>query len=100
MAVKVELFTSDFCPRCAHAKTALKQAIAELGPERFELSMLDVVPEIDRAVALGILATPALAIDGKLVCSGSPTARKLKVILQSRLAESTAGKSHAAVSNR
>jgi predicted DsbA family dithiol-disulfide isomerase len=83
MAVKVELFTSDFCPRCAHAKTALKQAIAELGPER-----------------LGILATPALAIDGKLVCSGSPTARKLKVILQSRLAESTAGKSHAAVSNQ
>jgi protein-disulfide isomerase len=90
---------ADFCPHCAHAKEALEIAVADLGPERFELRVLDVVQEIDHAVALGVLATPAIAIDGKLAAPVSPTAHKLKAFLETCL-HSKAEESSGAISNR
>lgn len=79
--MKVELFTADSCPLCASAKTTLVAAINDLGRERFELQVLNVVEELDHAVALGVLATPAIAIDGKLVHLGKPTFENLKTVL-------------------
>ncbi len=84
--VKVELFTADFCSRCAGARTALVRAIEDLGQERFELRLLDVLEEIDHAVALGVLATPAIAVDGELVHPARPTVDKFRVILRDHLA--------------
>ena len=84
--VKVELFTANFCSRCAGARTALLRAIEDLGQERFEMCLLDVVEEIDHAVALGVRATPALAVDGELVHPARPTVDKFKVILRNHLA--------------
>ena len=55
MPVKVELFTTDFCPRCAGAKTALVGVIEDLGQKRFELRLLDVMEEINHAVEVGVL---------------------------------------------
>ena len=84
--VKVELITADFCSRCAGARTALVRAIEDLGQERFELRLLDVLEEIDHAVALGVLATPAIAVDGELVHPARPTVDKFRVILRDHLA--------------
>ena len=86
MTIKVELFTANFCPRCRGAKTALEGAIKALGREQFELRLLDVVEEIDHAVALGVLATPAIAVDGALVHAARPTVDRFKIILRDRLA--------------
>ena len=83
--VKVELFTANFCSRCAGAKTALVGAIEDLGRERFELRLLDVVEEIDYAVELGVLATPAIAVDGELIHPARPTADKFRLILRDYL---------------
>ncbi|HEN47038.1 MAG TPA: thioredoxin family protein [Mizugakiibacter sp.] len=43
--------------------------------------MLD---ELDYAVELGVLSTPAIAIDGELVFSGLPSVRKLRAALENR----------------
>ena len=84
--VKVELITADFCSPCAGARTALVRAIEDLGQERFELRLLDVVEEIDHAVEVGVLATPAIAVDGELVHPARPTVDKFRVILRDHLA--------------
>lgn len=86
MTVMVELFTSDSCPLCANAKARLVAAIDDLGRERFELHTFNVVEEIDHAVELGVLATPAIAIDGRLVHVGRLTVEKLKAVLDDQRA--------------
>ncbi len=86
MTVKVELFTADFCSRCRSARTALVRAIEDLGQERFELRLLDVVEEIDHAVEVGVRATPAITVDGELVHPARPTVDKFRVILRDHLA--------------
>jgi glutaredoxin len=100
MTVKIELFTTDFCPHCAHVRGALEDAVGRLGPERFELRLLDVVQEIDHAVELGVLATPAIAIDGKLVGPVSPSAGKLMAVLENYLTQAKAGENHARIPHR
>jgi protein-disulfide isomerase len=47
-------------------------------PADVQLNCIDVVENIDRAVALGILATPAIAIDGKLVFTKLPSDARLR----------------------
>ena len=86
MTIKVELFTADFCSRCAGARTALIRAIEDLGQEQFDLRLLDVVKEIDHAVEVGVRATPAIAVDGELVHPARPTVDKFRMLLRDHLA--------------
>lgn len=79
--VKVELFTSNLCENCAQAKIMLKNEVTRLGKTRFDVRFVDVIEQIDHAVALGVLATPAFAIDGKLVFTGLPKADVLSAEL-------------------
>jgi len=54
------------CPKCKllaeHAETAVK----ELGIE----ARVEKVTEIDKIIAMGVMATPALAVDGVVKSSG------------------------------
>jgi len=70
MKISVELFITNFCPRCASARDVLAATIESLGNDQFDVKMIDVVQEIDHAVAVGVRATPAIAVDGKLVWTG------------------------------
>ena len=85
MAVKVELFTSDVCSRCVQAREDLRTVIDELGTERFEVCVVNVVENLDRAVQLGVLSTPAIAIDGELMFTGVPSRKRLKATLEQSL---------------
>ena len=85
MTVKVELFTSDLCPRCSRAKAELRTVIDDLGAEYFELCLVNVVKHLDRAVALGVLSTPAMAIEGELVFAPLPRKNVLKAALKQYL---------------
>jgi len=44
-----------------------------------------VLEQLDYAVQLGVLATPALAIDGKLCFTGLPSVKKLRKLLDNTL---------------
>lgn len=85
MTIKIEVFSSPGCGKCAHAKAALKQAAAEFGPQHIEWREVNVLEEMDHAVALGVLSTPAIAIDGKLVFTSLPSAKKLRQAIEARL---------------
>lgn len=89
MAIQIELFSAPGCRRCAHAQQLVRQLVQEMGSERIGLRVADVVEELDYAVELGVLATPAIAIDGELVFSGVPTPRRLRAELERRLRRST-----------
>lgn len=83
MSIKIEVFSSPGCGKCGHAKTILQKLAQELGG--IEWREVNVLEELDYAVTLGVLSTPAIAIDGELVFAGLPTAAKLRADLMARL---------------
>ena len=83
MTIKIEVFSSPGCGKCGHAKTVLQKLAQELGG--IEWREVNVLEELDYAVALGVLSTPAIAIDGELIFTGLPSATKLRADLQVRL---------------
>ncbi len=85
MAIKVEVFASPGCSKCGHAKDVLRALANELGDDVVQWREVNILEEIDHAVDLGILSTPAIAIDGKLVFTGLPSTKKLRAELESRL---------------
>ncbi len=85
MTIKVEVFASPGCSKCGHAKHVLHTLANELGGDRVQWREVNILEELDHAVALGILSTPAIAIDGKLIFTGLPSTRKLRAELESRL---------------
>ena len=88
MTISVELFAAPGCKRCAQAKKALERLVEKLGDDRLEWREVEVLNEIDYAVAIGVLSTPAIAIDGELVFTALPTTQKLRRVLEERLARS------------
>ncbi len=83
--MKIELFYTPGCQKCTDASDGLKSAAEELIPGVVwrELNALD---ELDYAVTLGVVALPAVAIDGTLVFSSLPTCRQLRRELTKRIA--------------
>ena len=54
------------CPRCHEVEKRVMNALAELNVA----ADVEKVTDIKKIMAFGILATPGLAIDGKVKCSG------------------------------
>lgn len=84
--IKVEVFSSPGCGKCAQAKTVLKALTEELGTDKVSWRDINILEEMDYAVALGVMSSPAIAIDGKLIFSSLPSTEKLRVELNKRLA--------------
>lgn len=83
--ILVEVLTASGCTRCQQAKLLAKAVIAELADPRIQYRELNVVEEIDYAVALGIMSTPAIALDGKLVFPAVPSRAALRQAIKQRL---------------
>jgi len=80
--MNIELFFTPGCAKCAGATTALRAAAETVsGVEWREVNVLD---DLDRAVDLGVLTLPALAIDGRLAFTTLPTAEQLVAELRRR----------------
>lgn len=86
MSIKVEVFSSPGCGKCGQAKEVLRKLAEEIGGGRIEWREVNVLEELDYAVNLGVLSTPAIVIDGDLVFTGLPSVRKLRSELGHRLA--------------
>ncbi len=85
MTVKIEVFSSPGCSKCGHAKEVLRKLAEERGADQVEWREVNILEDMDRAVALGVMSTPAIAFDGELVFSGLPSAKKLRQELEKRL---------------
>ena len=88
MTVKVEAFSSPGCGKCAQARDMLKAIVEELGEKRVTWRDVNILEEMDYAVALGILSPPAIAIDGDLVFPALPSPHRLRAELIKRLEKS------------
>lgn len=83
--IRVEVFSSPGCGKCAQAKALLKNVAEKLGKDKVNWRDVNILDEMDYAVALGVMSSPAIAIDGELVFSGLPSAEKLRDVLNQRL---------------
>ncbi len=83
--LRLELFTSPGCRRCATVEALIADVVGELGDEHIDWRVVDISAQLDRAVACGVLSTPAIALDGELVFSAAPSRRRLRNVLCERL---------------
>ncbi len=72
----IEVLTASGCSRCQQIKDLAKRLISEHPEGLFEYREVNVVEEIDYAVSLGVLSTPAVAIDGVLSFTSEKKLRK------------------------
>lgn len=84
--INIEVFSSPGCAKCGHTKDVLHKLVNELGSESVSWREVNILEETDYAVELGVLSTPAIAIDGELIFSSLPSTKKLQKALASRLA--------------
>ncbi len=85
MSLKVEVFSSPGCAKCGQAKEVLRKLALELGGDALEWREVNILENVDYAVDLGVLTTPAIAIDGEIVFAGLPSAKRLRETLEQRL---------------
>ena len=77
----VELFYSPGCTQCDGALTQLKAAALQCFPQ-VQWRECNVLEALDRAVELGVLSLPALAVNGDLLFPKLPTPQQLCAALE------------------
>jgi len=82
--MRVELFYTPGCKKCAGRKDALRATAEELVPG-LVWRELNVLAELDYAIELGVLTLPAVAIEGNVVFSALPTQRQFRRELMTRI---------------
>ena len=83
--VYVEDFMSPGCVGCPAVETMLTELIGELGGD-ITVEKVDVTVDTARAVQYGIMAVPAIAVNGELKFSGIPKKDEVKKALQEAMA--------------
>ncbi len=78
---KIEVFVLPGCSQCSTGLDALKEVADSFGPGACLWQVRNLLENIDQAVRLGILSTPAMALDGKLVFTSLPSPQQLRTEL-------------------
>jgi small redox-active disulfide protein 2 len=80
--VKIEVLGSG-CANCQRLEVIAREAVAKLGIE----AQVEHVTDIKEIMARGVIATPGLAVNGKVVCAGRvPKASEIVSMLATALA--------------
>lgn len=76
--MKIKVFgTTPPCMRCKAAEKAVREVVKELGYPNIEVVKADVLS--DEAAKLGIMMTPAVAIDKRVIkIGGVPSKEEVK----------------------
>lgn len=89
--MKVELFHTAGCKRCADSREALR-TVAEQSVPGLVWREVDVTRELDYAVEIGVMGLPAVAVDGELAFTSLPTTAQLVAELQRRTQAKSSGR--------
>ena len=82
--MKLEILGSG-CANCQKLMAVAEAAVRDLGLENAELVKVEDFPTI---MAYGVMTTPALAIDGKVVISGKvPSTAEVSSLITTALAK-------------
>jgi len=80
---KIEILSAPGCKNCVKAFTLAETVVSELNDKSIALRLVNIVDELDYAVSLGLLATPGIAINGRLIFTSIPSKIDLKQAIQS-----------------
>ncbi|MEG3224666.1 MAG: thioredoxin [Methanobacteriales archaeon Met13] len=71
MVVKVEVFTSPSCPYCPMAVEVVEEVKKEM-PDDLEVEKIDIMVDREKAIEYGLMAVPAIALNGVVKFVGAP----------------------------
>ena len=83
----IELISTFTCKRYQKAQQKLKNVLSKFDSTKVEYSEVNVLKQLDYAVSLGVMATPAIAVNGKLHFVSIPSEKQLQLELQKLLEE-------------
>ncbi|HQS66141.1 MAG TPA: thioredoxin family protein [Sulfuricurvum sp.] len=83
--LNIEVFSAPGCAKCVHAKAILKQIVAEHEEDVLSWREVDIMTEMDYAIDVGVMSTPAIAINGILAFTSLPSLDKLRKELEKRI---------------
>ncbi len=83
--IKIEIFSSPGCSKCKQARKVLQKIVENFEGEPFIWSEINTLTDLDYAIEKGIMSTPSILIDGKLVFNFLPSPSQLKKYLQEQL---------------
>lgn len=86
MVVKIEVFTSPTCPYCPMAIQVVSEAKKELG-DSIEVETVDIMQDREKAVNYGLMAVPAIAMNGVVKFVGAPSKEELMQAIKEELNE-------------
>lgn len=84
--IDIDVFVLPGCERCLSGLGALEEVVRSFGAGTFSWEECNLLQNIDRAVQLGILSAPAIAVDGKLAFSSLPSPQQLHAELAKHMA--------------
>lgn len=76
MVVKVEVFTSPSCPYCPMAIEVVDEVKKEM-PDTLEVEKIDIMKDREKAIEYGLMAVPAIALNGVVRFVGAPGKEEL-----------------------
>lgn len=84
MVIKLEVFTSPTCPYCPMAKEVAEEAKGKFG-DSIDVEYVDITKDRERAINYGLMAVPAIAIDGEVKFVGAPSLEELETSIKEEL---------------
>lgn len=76
MVVKVEVFTSPSCPYCPMAIEVVNEVEKDM-PGTLEVEKIDIMADREKAIEYGLMAVPAIALNGVVRFVGAPAKEEL-----------------------
>jgi thioredoxin len=84
MVVKVEVFTSPSCPYCPMAVEVVDEVKKEM-PNDLEVEKIDIMVDREKAIEYGLMAVPAIALNGVVRFVGAPNKDELLEAIKEEL---------------
>lgn len=79
--MKIQVLGSG-CPSCHLVEENAKKAVAELGLKNTEV---EHIYDMEKIIEMGVIMTPALAVDGKILIAGKiPSVEEIKKLLTNK----------------
>jgi len=84
MVVKIEVFTSPSCPYCPMAVELVDEVKREM-PDDLEVEKIDIMVDREKAIEYGLMAVPAIALNGVVRFVGAPGKEELVAAIKEEI---------------
>jgi small redox-active disulfide protein 1 len=84
MVVKIEVFTSPSCPYCPMAVELVNEVKKEMSDD-LEIEKIDIMVDREKAIEYGLMAVPAIALNGVVRFVGAPGKEELVAAIKEEI---------------